>query len=68
MNLITDLSVTHGTQSDCILVVINAYTKMAHFIPTTMKAKALDIANLLRRHIVKHHGVPKVIVSDRDKR
>ncbi len=68
MDLITDLPLTHRTQSNCILVVIDAYTKMAHFVPTTMNAKALDIANLLRRHVVKHHGVPKVIVSDRDKR
>jgi len=48
IDLITDLLVTQHTHSDCILVVIDAYTKMAHFIPTVMVAKALDIANLLR--------------------
>jgi len=62
MDLITDLPVTRHTQPDCILVIIDAYTKMAHFMPTITTAKALDIANLLRRHVVKHHGVPKTIV------
>lgn len=67
MDLITDLPVTKCTHSDCILVVIDAYTKMAHFIPTIMKIKVLDIANLLHQHVIKHHGVPKVIISDRGK-
>lgn len=68
MDLITDLPVTWRAQSDCILVVIDAYIKMAHFVPTVTTAKALDIANLFRRHVVKHYGVPKTIVSHRDKR
>ncbi len=67
MNLIKDLSMMQCTHSDCILVVINTYIKMAHFIPTVMKTKTLNIANLLHQHVIKHHSILKVIISDRDK-
>ncbi|PHJ17715.1 retrotransposon ty3-gypsy subclass [Cystoisospora suis] len=43
-------------------------TKMAHFIPTTQCASTEDVAKLLMREVVRLHGVPSAIVSDRDTR
>ncbi|PHJ24262.1 transposon related, partial [Cystoisospora suis] len=41
---------------------------MAHFIPTTQSASAEDIARLILREVIRLHGVPKAILSDRDTR
>ena len=40
---------------------------MAHFIPTHTNASAPQIANLFISHIFRYHGLPKSIISDRDK-
>ena len=41
---------------------------MAHFIPTTTTADAPALAHLFLTHIVRLHGFPKSIISDRDTR
>ena len=41
---------------------------MAHFIPTTAEASANDIAELLGHRLVRYHGLPSIIISDRDTR
>lgn len=51
---------------DSVLVVVDKLTKMAHFIPTTTKASASDAAGLVLSNVVKLHGVPLAILSDRD--
>ena len=40
---------------------------MAHFIPTHTNASAPQIANLFISHIFRYHGLPKSIISDREK-
>ena len=50
---------------NCILVVIDRFTKMAHYIPTVKELKAKEFAHLMLREVIKHHNVPEVIVSDR---
>ena len=52
---------------DAIMVVIDGYSKRAHFIPTHTTATAPQIAQLFYEHIWKLHGLPIKIVSDRDK-
>ena len=66
LDFITHLPVSRGPeQYDSILVVVDRLTKMAHFIPTWMKGTAITVALQFFDHIVKHHGLPSSIVSDR---
>ena len=67
MELITDLPRT-GSEEDTILVVVDRFTKMAHFVPTSKTCNAKEIARLFLARVVGLHGVPKELVADRDPR
>jgi len=49
-----------------ILVVVDRFTKYAHFIPIRHPYTASSIAQSFMDNVVKLHGLPKTIVSDRD--
>jgi hypothetical protein len=53
---------------DMILIVDDKLTKMAHFIPTNREVTAKQVAQLVLREVVRLHGVPESIISDRDPR
>ena len=53
---------------DAILLVVDKLSKMAHYIPTTSTVTAPQVAQIFFKEIVRLHGVPSSIVSDRDPR
>jgi len=50
---------------DSILVVVDRLTKIVHFIPTTEKTSAEELARLFRDNVWKLHGLPESIILDR---
>jgi hypothetical protein len=67
MDLITQLPRTKAG-NDCIVVMVDKFTKMVHYRATVTSINAVGLAEIFFQEIVRHHGVPQSIVSDRDPR
>jgi hypothetical protein len=52
---------------DVILVVVDRLTKYAHFLPLAHPFTAKQVSKIFMDNIHKLHGLPRVIVSDRDR-
>ena len=64
IDFVTDLPVTQG-RKDTILTIVDKATRMVHLIPCRKNITAVATAQLLWQHVVKLHGVPRAIYSDR---
>jgi transposase InsO family protein len=65
MDFITQLPKTKAGH-DAIVVFVDVFSKMVHFVPTKTTATAPETAKLFFDHIFRLHGLPQSIVSDRD--
>ena len=50
------------------LLVIDHFSKMAHFIATQLELNAFTTARILFDNIITKHEIPSSIISDRDSR
>jgi hypothetical protein len=64
MEFITGLPKVQG--KDCIYVVVDMLTKFAHFYAILTEYNAVQVDDLFFREVLKLHGLPKNIISDRD--
>jgi hypothetical protein len=67
LDLITQLPRSRSG-NDAIVVFVDKLTKLVHYAPTASSATAPQLAELFLREVVRLHGVPKSILSDRDPR
>jgi hypothetical protein len=65
LDFITGLPKTQK-QNDSIMVVIDKLSKYAHFIPVKSTFKVINIAEIFMKEIFRLHGIPKMVISDRD--
>ncbi|MCH79797.1 Ty3/gypsy retrotransposon protein, partial [Trifolium medium] len=65
MDFITGLPNSFGFT--VIMVVIDRLTKYSHFVPQKTDYTSKSVAEAFMTNIAKLHGIPKSIVSDRDK-
>jgi transposase InsO family protein len=64
IDFITGIPKAHG--KDCIFVVVDCLTKFTHFFSISMDFSTSQVADLFFKEVFRLHGLPKMIVSDRD--
>jgi transposase InsO family protein len=67
MDFVTGLPPSQS-KKDAIWVVVDRLTKTAHFIPVNVRDSMEKLIEIYTLEIVRLHGVPSSIVSDRDPR
>ena len=67
MDFVTGLPKT-SRGNDAIWVFVDRLTKSAHFLPMKVTDSLEKLGQLYLQEIVRLHGVPVSIVSDRDPR
>jgi hypothetical protein len=65
LDFITGLPKTQK-QNDSIIVLIDKLSNPAHFIPIKSTFKAIKIVEIFMKEIFRLHGIPKMVISNRD--
>ena len=68
MDFVTGLPVSinwKGDSYDSILVIVDQFTKMVHYKPVKITLDAPGLAEVIIDVVVRHHGLPDSIVTDR---
>ncbi|GJP54459.1 hypothetical protein CLOM_g13545 [Closterium sp. NIES-68] len=65
LDFITGLP-TPTSGHDVILVIIDKFSKMGHFIPTHATARTEETPQLFVRYIISQHGIPTTLIFNRD--
>ena len=63
LDFVTGLPMSQGNTT--ILTMVDRFSKMVHFAPLPKLPSAAETADLLVSHVVRLHGIPVDIVSDR---
>ena len=64
IDFIMDL-LTEGDAEDSVMTVVDRATKMVHLIPCKKTTTAGEAARLYWQHVVKLHGIPRAIHTNR---
>jgi hypothetical protein len=56
-----------GLAYNLILVIVDRFTKYALMIPFQRDYTAVQLAHVLKDRLIRDYGIPKTIISDRDK-
>ena len=67
LDFITALPMT-AKGHDAVLTIVDSLSKMAHFIPTQTSVTTAGVVDLLADRLVRYHGIPTKLISDRDPR
>ena len=65
MDIITGFPL-NSKQHDSVIVVVDKLSKSNHFIPVELTYKAINVAEIFLKEIFRLHGVPKMVIYDRD--
>jgi hypothetical protein len=52
--------------ANCVMVVVDMFTRFAHFIPLSHPFTAAKVAAAYLNNVFKLHSMPQVMISDRD--
>ena len=63
MDMLTDLPLIHSSNS--VVVVVDRFTKMAHFTPCSKTISGKGMTHLLLNNVVHLHELPDDVISDR---
>jgi hypothetical protein len=67
LDLITDLPAT-SRALDTVVVFVDRLSKMVHIEATTKTITSEGLAELFESRVIRYHGVPQTLISDRDVR
>jgi|SRR5690349_21761540 hypothetical protein len=65
MDFIEGLPTSH--HSNCILVIVDKFSKYSHFVPLHHPFTALTVARKFIDHVFKLLSLPQAIITDRDR-